>query len=53
MQSMASIMHPRWLAANMIKVDLHRVEEIYWNKLKKKVHLIGSYYANIFSYTDD
>ena len=23
------------------------VEDIYWNKFRKKVHLVGSYYANI------
>ena len=23
------------------------VEDIYWNKFKKKVHLVGSYYANL------
>ena len=23
------------------------VEDIYWNKLRKKVHLVGSYHANI------
>ena len=23
------------------------VEDIYWNKFKKKVHLVGSYYANM------
>ena len=23
---------------------------IYWNKFKKKVHLVGSYYANKFLY---
>jgi hypothetical protein len=23
------------------------VEDIYWSKFKKKVHLIGSYYANL------
>ena len=23
------------------------VEGIYWNKFRKKVHLVGSYYANI------
>ena len=22
------------------------VEDIYWNKLRKKVYLVGSYYAN-------
>ena len=22
------------------------VEDIYWNKFKKKLHLVGSYYAN-------
>ena len=25
------------------------VEDIYWNKLRKKVHLVGSYYANFFT----
>ena len=33
MQSMAFIM-------------LKHVGDIYWNKFKKKVHLVGSYYAN-------
>ena len=23
------------------------VQDIYWNKFKKKVHLVGSYYANL------
>jgi hypothetical protein len=23
------------------------MEDIYWNKLKKKVHLFGSYYGNL------
>jgi hypothetical protein len=23
------------------------VEDIYWNKFKNKVHLVGSYYANL------
>jgi hypothetical protein len=22
------------------------IEDIYWNKFRKKVHLVGSYYAN-------
>ena len=26
------------------------VEDIYWNKFKKKVHLVGSYYAKHFIY---
>ena len=47
MQSVEFIMHPRWLAANTIKVELcsKHVEDIYRSKLRKKVHLIGSYYA--------
>ena len=24
------------------------VEDNYWNRLRKKVHLVGSYYANIY-----
>ena len=24
-----------------------RAQDIYWNKFRKKVHLVGSYYANI------
>ena len=27
---------------------MYRVEDIYWNKFKKKVHLVGSYYAKMF-----
>ena len=23
------------------------VQDIYWNKFKKKMHLVGSYYANL------
>ena len=42
---MVFIVHPHWLAANKIKVE--HVEDNYWNKLRKKVHLVGSYYANI------
>ena len=45
MQSMAFIVYPCWLAANMITSKY--VEDIYWNKFRKKVHLVGSYYANI------
>ena len=25
------------------------VEDIYWHKLRKKVHLVGSYYADTFT----
>ena len=41
MQSMVFIVHTRWLAANTIRVD------IYWNKFKKQVHLVGSYCENL------
>ena len=27
-------------------IYLKHVEDNYWNKLRKKVHLVGSYYAN-------
>ena len=27
-------------------IYLKHVEDIYWNKFKNKVHLVGSYYAN-------
>ena len=49
---MAFIMHLHWLAANMIKVLIYskHVEDIYWSKFKKKVHLVDSYYANYTPY---
>ena len=28
-------------------INLKHAEDIYWNTFKKKVHLVGSYYANI------
>jgi hypothetical protein len=28
-------------------IYMKHVEDIYWNKFKKKVHLVGSYYANL------
>ena len=27
-----------------------QVEDIYWNKFRKKVHLVGSYYAKMFTF---
>ena len=59
---MVFIVHPHWLAANTIMLDCmysklpaddeepiysKHVEDIYWNELGKKVHRLGSYYANL------
>ena len=49
MQSVVFIEHSRRLAANTVKVEEFHVQDTYWNKFRKKEHLVGSCYRNVLT----